>query len=570
MKAILLIIMLFMSLQITADAPQKGEVDTRYAETVDSSTKMSLETLMQDNYLPDFSFAGYRNGLAPLPDRTGTIFNVDSFGAIADDNIDDTRAVRAAIKAANETRGPVTVRFAAGRYRISGILKIERSDIRLQGMGSGPAGTTLHFPRPLNQVDETASLNELRDYIRKLNKRQREPDKNIDEFFSEYSWSGGFIWIQESGTRPAAYLEEQDPEPEKLTEIVQGLRGSDQIEVADAAAIKRGDILQIQWINREGPDAGIIKSLYGSQHEKAGSHHWQFPKRTLVRQTARVLKVEGKLVTLSDSLLHDINESIPAHLSDWAGLENVGVEDLHLEFPEAPHFGHHLEQGYNGIYFTSAFDSYARNLRITNADSGILSYSSANLTYTNIVTDGTRPAHYGVHLGNVHNVLVENLRVMNPVLHSLTFNTQSTKCVYKNAEVFVTPTLDQHAGANHQNLYDQVTLHMPAQRSEAGPIAVVYDGSGAPYWQPGHGAYNTSWNLQILITSGAHPGETVTIHGLDEGPDARNIGLHGNRLFELDYRPQPYLRMLNKKVASMPSLYDYQLSQRIRAASQPD
>ena len=65
----------------------------------------------------------------------------------------------------------------------------------------------------------------------------------------------------------------------------------------------------------------------------------------------------------------------------------------------------------------------------------MLVLATAQLTYRDITTDDERRAHYGVHMGNVHNVLAENITVMNPVLHSLTFNTQSTKCVYKSAEV---------------------------------------------------------------------------------------------------------------------------------------
>ena len=544
-------------------------MDPRDSDLGVSTAKMSLETLMGGHFLPDFSFAGYRNGTAPLPRATGSAISVGDFGALADDEIDDTQAVRAALRAAHDTKGPVVVRFDEGSYRISGVLKIERSDITLRGIGAGQNGTTLHFPRPLNQVDESTSLNELREYIRTLDKRQVEPERNINEYFSEYSWSGGFIWIQKPGSRPAAYLADRDPEPTKLTDIIDGTRGESIVDVANAGSLKEGDIVQIQWINRDGPEAGIIRSLYGSHYELAGSHHWSFPKRPLVRQTVRVLSIDGQTLTLADALLHDINKTTPAQLSAWDGLVNVGVEDLHLEFPVAPHFGHHLEQGYNGIYFTSSFDSWVRDVRITNADSGILSYSSANLTYTNIVADGSRPAHYGVHLGNVHNVLVEDLRVLNPVRHSLTFNTQSTKCVYKNAEVFVTPTLDQHAGANHQNLYDHVTLHMPARSADDGAAAPVFDGSGAPYWQPGHGAYNTSWNLQILITGGAGSDETVMIQGVDEGPDARVIGLHGNREFELDYRPEPYVTRLNEKITSIPSLYDYQLRMRQQAQTDP-
>ena len=179
---------------------------------------------------------------------------------------------------------------------------------------------------------------------------------------------------------------------------------------------------------------------------------------------------------------------------------------MHISFPDSPSFGHHLEQGYNGIYFTSAFDSWVRNLKVSNADSALLSYNSANLTFDNIVTDGSRKAHYAIHMGNVHNAIAKNLRIFNPVRHSLTFNTQSTKCVYHNVEVFNAPVLDQHAGANHQNLFDTVTVHASAKNRAGKKVIPIYNGSGASYWQPGHGGFNTTWNLKVLVSGCAHPG----------------------------------------------------------------
>lgn len=526
-------------------------------------TLLSLETTRRDNYLPDFSYAGYGNGLPALPDASGTVVRVDDFGASADDGIDDTKAVLAAVSHANVVAGPVIVRFSAGRYIVSEVLRIERSDFVLQGAGSGPGGTVIHFPRPLKLVDRSTSLDELRQYLVKLDKREVDPDRNLDDYFSEYSWSGGFVWIQKPGVRAAPYLVEYDPEIEKLADIETGARGARTIVLSSTADIDAGDIIQLQWINRRGPEAGIIKSLYGTEYESAGSHHWSFPERPLVRQTSRVLRVDGRNLQLADPLLHDANDTIPAQVAAWDGLQQVGIEDLRLEFPDSPYFGHHVERGYNGIYFTSSFDSWARNIRITNADSGILSYNSANLTFRDVITDGARLAHYAVHMGNVHNVLAENIAVMNPVLHSLSFNTQSTKCVFRNAEVFVNPTLDQHAGANHQNLFDNVTVHMQAVRSNDGPAVAVFDGSGAGYWQPGHGGFNTTWNLRVLVTGGAYADEVVTVQGLDEGPMARIVGLHGNREFKLDYWPAPYVEMLNVPLASVPSLYDYQKFQRL-------
>ncbi len=530
---------------------------------------MSYETLKKEVFIPDFSYAGYKNGLQELSSAKGVIIDVATFGAIPNDNQDDSTAIQGAFDAANKIKKPVIIRFESGAYRITSVLKINRSNFVLQGQGAGILGTELHFPRPLRHVDRSTSLDELRTYIRRLDKRQKEPDLNVNEYFSEYSWSGGFIWIQAPNTRPAPYLEEFDPPIDVLSEVSSGVRGENQFTVADTGAISPGQIIQLQWLNRAGQGSGILKAIYGEQHALAGSHHWTFEDRPLVRQTVRVTSIEGDKVTIADALLHDIDDTVPAQVAAWSGLVNIGIEDMHLSFPDSPSFGHHLEEGYNGIYFTSAFDSWARNLKITNADSALLSYNSANLTFENIVTDGNRTAHYAVHMGNVHNVIAKNLRVLNRVRHSLTFNTQSTKCVYQNAEVFIAPVLDQHAGANHQNLFDAVTLHAPVRERDGKKAIAIYDGSGAGYWQPGHGGYNTTWNLKILVSGGAHPGDKVVLEGVDEGPMAIIVGIHGNREFEIDYRPAPLVSILNTKVKETPSLYDHQLGERLQGLASP-
>ena len=204
------------------------------------------------------------------------------------------------------------------------------------------------------------------------------------------------------------------------------------------------------------------------------------------------MSVEGKIVTLADELLHDVNEALPAQVASWQGLVHVGIEDMHLSFPDSPSFGHHLEQGYNGIYFTSAFDSWARNLKVSNADSALLSYNSANLTFENIITDGSRVAHYAVHMGNVHNVIAKEFEdIQSRTTLAYIQHTNQQSAFTHNAEIFNAPVLDQHAGANHQNLFDTVTVHSPARNKGGKKVIPIYNGSGASYWQPGHGGYNT-------------------------------------------------------------------------------
>ena len=513
--------------------------------------------------LPDFSYAGYRHGMEPLPRLDGTLLDVRDFGAVANDEKDDSQALLATIAAAMKVTGPVVVQLPAGRLIVSEIIPIERGDIVVRGHGKGPGGTEIYFPRPLRMVDRTSELDELREYLRKYDKRQVERDRNVNLLFSEYSWTGGFFWIKSPGARPAAYLPSNDrPSRERrLARAINGRAGAFEVMVTSGSRIEVGDVVQIRWFNRHGKDGALIRQIYGDTDLEVGSHHWTFPDRPLVMQAVSIVAVTGDRITVSAPLLHDIGPDLEADLAHWDYLRGVGIEDLALVFPDGDAFGHHLEQGYNGIYLTSVYDGWIRDVRIENADSGVLTYNSANVTIAGVETHGRRRAHYSVHLGNVHNVLVTDLRVFNRVVHSLSVNTQATRSVFKSSEVFVDPVIDQHAGSNHQNLFDDLTLHLTAVPGELRPRYELWQGSGASYWEPGHGRYNTSWNIQVIVHGGALAGETVTLAGSEEGPDGRVVGIWGNRKFELDYRPKPYQELINRK-PDVRSLYEHQLRRR--------
>ena len=513
--------------------------------------------------LPDFSYAGYGFGIADIPEVENVI-DVADFGAVPGDDIDDSDALRKALKAAHEASGPVRVQLHAGRYLLSEILWIERSGIVLSGMGMGKGGTELYMPRPLNQIDDGGALEEIRIYLKENDKYERQKDANLDVLFSPYSWSAGFIWTRVPGGRHATYLDRYDRPIQIVTDIATGKQFSRELIVPGASKLKVGDVLQINWHNRAGPEGPLVKSLYGDTKEKIGSRHWELPDRPLVRQATRIEAIIGNRVTIADPLLHAINAQLPAYFSAWDHLSDVGIQDLSLVFPENPDFGHHNESGFNGVYFTGVHNGWIRNVRIANSDSGILTDDLANVTIRNIVTEGDHTAHYSVHIGNVHNVLVEGLNVFNPTVHALSFNTQSTKSVYKDAVVWRTPTLDQHAGANHQNLYDNVTVHVTPDRKAADgtPMYDLYKAGGAGYWLPGHGRYNTAWNVNVVVESGVSPDSEIVIYGGSEGPDARIVGMHGNRPIRLDHTPTPYVEWLNRPVSGVPSLYAYQLSRR--------
>ena len=518
-----------------------------------------------DNFLPDFSYAGYGFGHTPTPTARGTIIDPAEYGALPDDNRDDSAGIKAALDAAHQLDGPVIIRFRPGRYLLTEVLDLNRSDLVLQGAGRGAGGTELHMPRPLAMVDTGTRFNEIREYLVKYNKRQREKERNLDVLFSEYSWTGGFLWVGKDGARAVPYLEELDERTAPIATAIKGARESMTLTVDDPTNLKVGQWIDIMWYS-DKPESGIISSIYGATDLEIGSHHWNFENRPLVRHRTKIREITGNVITLASPLPHPISQEVPAEIATWEPLERVGIEDMRLSFPNAAVFGHHVEKGYNGIYFTGAADGWVRNVTITNADAGILTDDAAFLTFSDLNFDGSRKAHYAVHMGSVGNVLATDIDIDVPVIHSLTFNTKSVRSVFKNSVVRTEPVIDQHAGSNHQNLFDNITLHLSVPFES--PAYNVFDGSGAPYWQPGHGRYNTVWNLKLIVEGGMLAGETLSVLGLAEGPDARIIGLHANRPVTLDYRPEPLISHLGERVHNIKSLYEYQLQTRTQNKSE--
>jgi hypothetical protein len=534
-----------------------------------SGSVAALEAkLLTDPTLPDFSYAGYQFGETNwrLP-ANATALHVADFGARPDDKIDDSAAFIAALKQAHEVRGPVVLKMAAGRYDLSAILPIERSDFTLEGQGMGVSGTELYFPRPLRMVDTGARFAEIERYLMQENKLQIEPARNVRLPFSVYSWTGGFIWIQRAKSRPFAYLSEFESTKPRLKQIERGEPGKRTLVVRDTRGWRVGDAVRIEWRNARGANGPLVNAIYGARRESlvtpVGSRLWEDPKRALVTQLSEIAAVSADGVVLRDPLLHPIDAELPAHLSRFDALRNVALRDFAVRFPRGKSFGHHLEEGYNAIYLSDAIHASIDSIRVIDADSALLSYHSAASTLSNIHTEGERQAHYSVHLGNVHGLLVQDLVVRNSVIHPLSFNTFCTRSVYQRATVWQQGLIDQHAGVNQQNLIDQATFYVRADRDANGDSHyALWDGSGAGYWQPGHGRLNTHWNLRVEVLAGAAPDSVVRLTGLDEGPDARIVGVHGNRPFTVDYRPAPALEGLNR-APSVPSLYAWQLARRL-------
>lgn len=515
---------------------------------------------MAQHYMPDFSYAGYHNGEVPLPKTTKNIILATDYGVVPNDGLDDSKALKKAMMAANEVNGDVILQLPAGQLVLSDILYIERGHFVLRGTGAGEGGTELFYPRPMMYLDNPESLTELREYLLEFDKRQIEEENNIDLPFSQYAWSGGYIWTQVPGERVKSYLGKYDTPPQVLAKVSHGNRGEHVLEVSNLNGLQVGDVVELQLFNKNGERGDIISELYKGTPVKPGSHHWQFPNLPLVRQQVEITAITNNKVTIKTPLTIGIKPSYEAQLVAWKHLKEVGIEHLSIRFPDTPRVAHHVEQGYNGIFLTRVFNSWVQDVVINNAESGILTEEIANVTIKDIVTKGNNMAHYTVAMAAVHHVLVNNLKVYNNVVHPLSFNTFSTKNVYQNCEVFLNPVLDQHSGANHQNLFDNITVHLNPLQDHSYPL---FAGGGAPYWKPSHGAYSTFWNLNVQVESKLDVPKPLKLDGMNDGPYARIIGVHGNGNYEVNYQPNAYIELVNTSLDNIPSLYDYQLKKRL-------
>jgi hypothetical protein len=507
-------------------------------------------------YLPDFSYAGYHWGEVPLPKNTPTL-QVTDFGAVPDDGKDDTAALKRALAAANAAPGPVVLKFPKGRFILTDILRIDRSDFVLQGSGTGPDGTVIYMPKPLSSLPLPPELRELDKYLKVNDKRQIEKERGINHMFSHYAWSGGFIWVNVPGGRPKRYLEKYDKPDLTLAAAIRGRRGEFTLEVADSAKLHVGQLVRLNWFNREGENSSLVRHLYDNQPVKVGRRHWESPNTPLITQEVTIAGISGSTVTLKQPLLHDLRAEWTPTVTEWTHLSEVGIEDIRFEFAYDEYYAHHLEKGFNAIYLNNLAHSWVRNIEFINADSGLLTDSIANVTIEDVRVAG-RKCHYGVHCGDVYGVLALNIQVQAEVLHSLSFNTGSRASVYTHCTVTRAPALDQHAGANHQNLFDDVTIF------EDNPERTFIYPGGDGYWAPTHGAFSTFWNIQVHFLFPKPASQpAIKIQGIQNGASSRVVGLTANYPIALAWEFGTYIEGLNRPCIAVPSLYDYQLNRRI-------
>ncbi len=399
--------------------------------------------------LPDFSYAGYHCGEAPLPNLPPGV-SVKQFGAKGDGIADDTDAFKRAL---SEVKGAIEI--PPGRYRITDILEINRSSVVLRG--AGPDKTILFFPKPLQAI------------------RPLQSATTDGKPTSEYSWAGGLVWFKGAfGDRVLATIS------------ADAQLGDTTVRVSSTNNLHAGQRVEI--LETDNRNNSLAAALYSGEPGKTD----KLDGTTRASIVCRIVNISGNSIQFDRPLRFDLKAQWnPRIISYEPTVTESGVENLCFEFPNTPYPGHFNEQGFNAAAFSGVADCWGRNLRITNADSGFFT-SSRFCTIQGVVFESARKpdasgstGHHGFNFEGQDNLFTD-FDFRTEFIHDITLDHNAEGNVSAHGKG-VDLCFDHHKRAVYENLFTDIDA-----------------GKGTHLWRCGGGAdlgkncagYGTFWNIR--------------------------------------------------------------------------
>lgn len=398
--------------------------------------------------LPDFSYAGYHNGEKGLPNNLNyKVFDVTTFGAIANDQISDKIAIQKAIHAANKN-GSGIVFFPKGRFLINedsdDLTKIisKGSKIIFKGSGSGIEGTELFMKNTLQPED---------------------PKK---------MWTGPPIFTFTSGGKDI-----------KIGEVAASAKvGSFDLQLNTTNGLKIGDWIVLKILDNN-PE--LIQSEFG---ELELNPTWTYikDKGLELKVFYQISKIKNNTITLLAPISYPIDSKYKWEVYKFANSEEVGIEDLAFVGNWKEKFVHHFswqhDSGYPMINISKLTNSWIKNCRFTDCTNAVSIGQSANISVLNCIITGNA-GHSAIASNGGTNVLIAKCTDEASQWHSFgashcAMNTVIWKCTYPATTCF-----ESHSSQPRNTLLDGVSGGF--MRSRAG---------GAVFNMPNHMQGLVLWN----------------------------------------------------------------------------
>jgi hypothetical protein len=279
------------------------------------------------------------------------------------------------------------------------------------------------------------------------------------------------------------------------------LRGDKRLAVSSTAAFQPG-----QWVRLvlKDPDGSLARHLHADLLNGSDAYRG----RELVDFASPIEAVDGNAIVLRRPLRTDVRLAwSPAVFRVSPTVEDVGVEDLTIEFPETAYAGHHDEPGYNAVDFEGVANGWIRRLRIVNADSGIFFRARTKFCTVQSVIFAAAPgrlrAGYGrdkgepqtTAVGGHHGILMDDNASDNLVadfqmefrfIHDTGVSAWAAGNVYSRGRA-VDIDFDHHRRAPYENLFTEIS---------GGEGSRLWEHGGDESDGPPTGARETFWNVR--------------------------------------------------------------------------
>lgn len=414
--------------------------------------------------LPDFSFAGYRQGNAPLPNPPVTRSVMD----FKQPGMSDTDVLQAAVGWANSQpleegdESYIVLSIPEGSFTLEERITINRSRVVLRGAGVGK--TVFDVPKSLTDIYGPDNTTETGGYV---------------------NW-GGFFTIKGTYSHGGALA------------IVTGTanRGSPKLQVIDASQLKVGAYYDMWWTDTNGTLLGFMFDNKAPFNERAIGHR-------VVKYTTKIVGISRQTVTLERPLPYPIGPDI-ASIEFVVGSFSVvesGVEGLTLRFKWELYAGHHCERGWNAVELEGVGDCWARDIEAVNPDSGILINRAASITVTGVTISYTKTrandipnpfrqptnadGHWGICYSISHDCLMENFTFSGHLNHDVGTGMGGQWGVFANGRM-EDGNLDLHRGNAGPTLYTNIDVGKGSKALASG---------GPSRAGPNAQAFTTWWNI---------------------------------------------------------------------------
>lgn len=366
--------------------------------------------------LPDFSYAGFDYSETAIPDVVHRIFNVNDFGAVANDDKSDRDALLAAVNAA-QSHGSGIVFFGPGRFHLneregrSESIVIPRGRIVLRGSGAGANGTELVMRHPLLP-------------------------KNPKQKYST----------------PALLHFATKGESEHLTEVTGGVRrGSFSVTVSDTSNLTVGMYVTLALRGEPGVTAALL-------HPYAAESAWvKTIKGINAREHHEIVELRDNSVVFREPVQVAIDQPFNWSLRTTPVNEGWGLEDVAFVGNWKETFEHHKsalhDSGFRAVTMSNARNSWIRRCRFVDWNIVIEVKDSAASSVLEIEIAGNR-GHNAITLNRSYGILVGFLDDSAGQWHGPGVTRGNVGGVIWRSRWSVDSSIELHANAPYATLFD--------------------------------------------------------------------------------------------------------------------